>query len=200
MRRFVVVGQKALASPDFSLNDLPGTSGRLDVLARCMRAALLVSHGLRTDTILYLVLLGGPEAPRALRFDGSAVKFLRPDERALATLVQKSLVLARQTEHTEGFATVKPGIAVVRGGLEAALDDLPSNATLYLLESAGTDVRDVVLEREPVFVLGDHLGLDAPARALLGTRGAVGLSLGPRDIHAEDAIAVVSNELDRGFD
>lgn len=198
MRRFVVVGQKALASPDFSLNDLPGTSGRLDVLARCMRAALLVSHGLRADTILYLVLLGGPEAPRVLRFDGSAVKFLRPDERALATLVQKSLVLARETEQAEGFAMVKPGIAVARGGLEAALDDLPANATLYLLDAPGTDIRDVVLEREPVFVVGDHLGLDALARALLDTRGASPISLGPRQIHAEDAIAVVSNELDRG--
>ena len=41
-RRFVVIGQQASASPDFSLLDLPGTSGRLDVLLRCLRAALLV--------------------------------------------------------------------------------------------------------------------------------------------------------------
>src|SRR3954468_10373902 len=91
MRRFVVIGQKAIASPDFSLTDLPGTSGRLDVLLRCLRAALLVSHGLRRDTIVYLVLLGGEGAPRVLRVDGSAIRFVRPDERALALLVQKAL-------------------------------------------------------------------------------------------------------------
>ena len=32
MRRFVVIGRTASASPDFSLVDLAGTSGRLDVL------------------------------------------------------------------------------------------------------------------------------------------------------------------------
>ena len=58
-RRFVVIGQSATASPDFSLVDIAGTSGRLDVLLRCLRAALLVSHGLRRDTVVYLVLLGG---------------------------------------------------------------------------------------------------------------------------------------------
>ena len=90
-RRFVIVGQKATASPEFSLTDIPGTSGRLDVLLRCLRAALLVSHGLRRDTVVYLVLLGGPLAPRVLRVDGRHVRFIRPDERMLAITVQKAL-------------------------------------------------------------------------------------------------------------
>src|SRR5260370_886010 len=64
VRRFVVIGQQASASNDFSLDDLPGSSGRLDVLLRCVRAALLVSHGLRRDVVVYLVLLGGRHAPR----------------------------------------------------------------------------------------------------------------------------------------
>src|SRR3954470_1143092 len=91
MRRFVVIGQRATASPNFSLLDLPSTSGRLDVLLRCLRAALLVSHGVRRDTVVYLVLLGGPGAPRTLRVDGATAKFLRPDERSLAVLAQKAL-------------------------------------------------------------------------------------------------------------
>src|SRR5260370_35313604 len=90
-RRFVVVGRRAIASADFSLVDLPGTSGRLDVLLRCVRAALLVSHGLRRDTVVYLVLLGGPRAPRTLPIDASAAKYLRPDQRSLATLAKKAL-------------------------------------------------------------------------------------------------------------
>ncbi|MEO5728597.1 MAG: tRNA (pseudouridine(54)-N(1))-methyltransferase TrmY, partial [Byssovorax sp.] len=44
MRRFIVIGQRATASPDFSLINLPASSGRLDVLLRCLRAALLFSH------------------------------------------------------------------------------------------------------------------------------------------------------------
>ena len=67
MRCFVVIGQKATASADFSLSDIPGTSCRLDVLLRCIRAALLLSHELRRDTVVYLVLQGGPRAPRTVR-------------------------------------------------------------------------------------------------------------------------------------
>ena len=87
-RRIVVVGQQARGSPDFLLNDLAGTSGRLDVLVRCVRAALLVSHGLRHDTVVYLVLLGEPRSPKTLRFDGATARFIRPEERSLATLAQ----------------------------------------------------------------------------------------------------------------
>ena len=80
-RRFVVIGQKAIASPDFSLLDIAGTSGRIDILLRCLRSALLVSHGLRRDTVVYLVLCGGALAPRVLRVDGRHIRFVRPDER-----------------------------------------------------------------------------------------------------------------------
>jgi tRNA (pseudouridine54-N1)-methyltransferase len=46
MRQFVVVGHDAPTTDDFSLDDLPG-AGRLDVLCRCITAALLLSHGIR---------------------------------------------------------------------------------------------------------------------------------------------------------
>src|SRR5690349_10799605 len=141
MRRLVVIGQRATASADFSLDDLPGTSGRLDVLLRCLRAALLVSHGLRRDAVVYLVLLGGPRAPRALRVEGAAARFVRPDERSLATLVKKSLATAPEGA---GFVTVRPGVAIAEGGLEAVLDDL-GPMTPYLLEEHAPDIRDCAL-------------------------------------------------------
>ncbi len=193
-RRFVFVGARASASAGFLLVDLPGTSGRLDVLLRCMRAALLVSHGLRRDTVVYLVLLGGPEAPRTLRVDGAAVKFLRPDERSLAVLAQKALSDPRQGD---GFVEVRPGVSVARGGVETALGDLGACA-LYLLEEGGAELRGEVFAAGRVaFFVGDHSGFDAPTLAALEARGARRVSVGPVSIHAEDAVAVVCNELDR---
>ena len=59
MRSFVVVGHKAVTSPNFSLEDIPGTSGRMDILCRCINAAFMLSHGIRKDVNVYLVLLGG---------------------------------------------------------------------------------------------------------------------------------------------
>jgi tRNA (pseudouridine54-N1)-methyltransferase len=195
LRRFVFIGQRALASPDFSLDDLAGTSGRLDVLLRALRAALMVSHGLRKDSIAYLVLLGGPHAPRTLRFDGEAVQFLRPEERSLATLVRK--VLAAFPEEAASFTVVRPGISVVSAGLAAVLADL-DGATPYVLEEGAADIRGAIIDRPSVaFFLGDHKGFDPAARAELEAIGATALGLGPVSVHVEDAVAIVTNELDR---
>ncbi len=194
MRRWVVIGQRASASADFSLIDLAGTSGRLDVLLRCLRSALLVSHGLRRDTIVYLVLLGGDRAPRTLRVDGAEVRFLRPDERSLATLVQKSL--AAPCEGV-GFVSVRPGIAVAEGGLDVVLADV-SPGPAYVLEKGAADLRTAPLDpRAPILFVGDHLGLDDASRATLTALGALPIGVGPISVHADDAITITSNELDR---
>lgn len=193
-RRFVVVGRTATASDDFLLDDLPGTSGRLDVLLRCVRAALLVSHGLRRDTVIYLVLLGGPRAPRSMRVDGATAQYLRPDERSLAVLVKKSLAVPTTDA---GFATVRPGIAVAEGGLDAVVADLGA-ATPFLLDERGPDVREASFEApDAVYFLGDHQGFDEATQSRLASMGSRTVGLGPVSLHADDAIAVLSNELDR---
>lgn len=197
MQRFVIIGQKATASDDFLLDDIPGTSGRLDVLLRCLRAALLFSNGLRRTVIVYLVLLGGPRAPRVLRVDAASVKFVRPDERSLATLMRKALS-SRADEGAKGFVEVRPGISVKCGGLEHAIADL-GDASLYLLEEGGRDIRDVPRfgASHSAFFVGDHLGLDPTVRARIVAAGAAPISVGPLSLHADDVIAIVSNELDR---
>ena len=196
-RRFVFVGGHATASDDFLLDDLPGTSGRLDVGLRCVRAALLVSHGLRRDVVVYLVLRGGPRAPRVLRFSGSDARFIRPDERSLAVLAKKALA-SQADEAASGFVEVKPGIGVACRGLEAVLEDLGA-ATLHILEEGAPDVRDApgLGDADTAFFLGDHVGFDAATRAQLAAVGARPLGVGPVAVQAEDAITLVSNELDR---
>jgi tRNA (pseudouridine54-N1)-methyltransferase len=197
MRRFVIIGQKATASGDFRLDDLAGTSGRLDVLLRCIRSAILISHGVRRDVVVYLVLRGGTRAPRVLRVDSAAAKFLRPDERSLATLVKKALEAHAEGED-EDFIDVRPGISVRRGGLDEIVAEL-GDARLFVLEPTGSDLRlDVDLNgTDATFVVGDHLGLDDTTRTRLAALGAISLRVGPVPIHADDVVTIVSNELDR---
>jgi tRNA (pseudouridine54-N1)-methyltransferase len=197
MRRFVVIGRGAIASDDFLLDDVPGTSGRLDVALRCVRAALLFSHGLRRDVIVYLVLGGGPRAPRVLRLSGATARFLRPDERSLAVLAKKVLASHADAERG-GFIEVKAGIAIASGGLDVVIDDL-GGATPYLLEPNAPDLREAAeLGRtDAAFFIGDHVGMSEAARAELAAIGARSLGVGPVSLHAEDAIAIVSNEIDR---
>jgi tRNA (pseudouridine54-N1)-methyltransferase len=197
MRRFVIIGQTATASGEFRLDDLAGTSGRLDVLVRCIRAALLVSHGVRAGVVVYLVLNGGARAPRVLRVDSAEAKFLRPDERSLATLVQKALA-AEAVGEDRGFVRVRPGISVRRGGIDEIVAEL-GDGRLFVLEPTGADVRLAaeVGGTDVAFVLGDHLGFDDATRATLAAWGALPIRVGPVAIHADDVIAIISNELDR---
>ncbi|MCK4613579.1 MAG: tRNA (pseudouridine(54)-N(1))-methyltransferase TrmY, partial [Thermoplasmata archaeon] len=55
-RIFVVVGHRVRTDAKFNLNDLCGSTGRLDILLRAINSAFLLSNGLRRDVELYLVL------------------------------------------------------------------------------------------------------------------------------------------------
>jgi tRNA (pseudouridine54-N1)-methyltransferase len=169
----------------------------MDALLRAIRAALLVSHDVRRDVMVYLVLRGGASAPRVVRVDGARVKFLRPDERSLATLLKKTLVAAPPS--LTAFTEVRPGVDV-RDGDVTDLVPLLGTSNLYVLEEGGQDLRGrPPLADDAWFFLGDHLGFDGDTRALLATLGAVPLSVGPRSLHGEDVVTLVHNELDRRF-
>lgn len=196
VRSFVVIGQTALASSDFLLDDLPGSSGRLDVLLRCVRAALLYSHGLRSDVRVYLILRGGPLAPRVVRVEANSARFIRPDERSLALLIKKTLAAAPADLGNE-FVEIRPGVALARGALDCVLEDL-SGAALCVLDEHARDVREAALpEGAAAYFLGDHLGFEVADREHLAARGAMSVSVGPLSLHTDDVIAILSNELDR---
>ena len=64
MRRFAVVGHRAMSKGKLPLNDLAGGGGRMDVLIRATMAALLTSHGIRNNSEVVLHLMGGPGPAR----------------------------------------------------------------------------------------------------------------------------------------
>ena len=197
MRRFVLIGQTASASGDFSVEDLPATSGRLDVLLRAVRAALLVSHGLRRTVQVYLLLRGGGAEARLLRINGASAKFLRPDERSLATLVKKTLSAVETPSRS--FVEVRPGLELRQGDLSELLDEL-GDAPCFVLHEGGADIRAQSFASDDAwFFIGDHVGFDVVSLALLERRGCQRLSVGPLSLHSDDVVTLVSNELDRRF-
>lgn len=193
VRRFLVIGHKAASGPGFSHKDLAGTGGRLDVLVRCVPAALLVSHGLRPDVDLVTLHLGPPAPPKALRFQGAGMRHLNPDERSTALLVEKAL----------GAPTTGPVWAPSTPGVSAAVLDLAEllegmrDAPLYVLDESGADVATTDLPRDATFVLGDHLGFTPEETALLEKYAAGKVSVGPVSLQADQCIVVLHNHLDR---
>lgn len=189
MRAFIVLGHRVPLTPDFSLNDLPGSAGRLDILCRCVTAAFCLSHGIRRDVTAYLVL----QDRIVISLEGARLKRLNPDERSTAALLQKAL-----KAHTESVAQEiesTPGIFISPGGLCDVLQELRSaGVTIYLLHEHGQPIRRSELASRAAFVLSDHLELGPSEVALLDE--LPWLSLGPLSLHADHCITITHNELD----
>lgn len=186
MRRFAVVGHLAVTSGAFSLNDLPGSGGRMDVLCRCVNSAFFLSHDLRRDVECYLVLLGEPGPEKTVLFRGAEVRYLSPDERSSAALIKKALSIPCGDEFREST----PGVYVRRGGLSRLFGEIP----FVVLDEAGEDIRTVPVLPE-AYILSDHHNLTAEEECLV--EGYPRYSVGPRSLHADHTITVLLNEMDR---
>jgi len=194
MRGFLVIGNKAVTRP-FSLKDLAGSAGRMDILCRCVAQAMFISHGIRRDSEIYLLLLGDPDPPKALRILGNEVKYMAPDERNIGGLIRKALSIKVDKD----WKISTPGIYVARKSLKDLLDELSNryDQIIYLRED-GIDIREVVSKiKNPLFVLGDHLGVREDDERLILKYADMIISLSPISLQADQCIVIVHYELDR---
>ncbi len=193
MRGFLIVGNKATTKP-FNLNDLAGSAGRMDILCRCVAQALFISHGIREDVEVYLLLLGEPDPPKAIRIVSSEVKYMAPDERNIAGLLRKALTVEVKNEWTRST----PGIYIARKNLDELLDELSNKYRIIYLREDGEDIRNAVKELDnPLFVLGDHIGLTEELERVVLSHAAKIISVSPLSLQADQCIVIVHYELDR---
>jgi tRNA (pseudouridine54-N1)-methyltransferase len=189
MKDFIIIGHKAVTAP-FSLNDLPGSAGRMDILCRCVNAALFLSHDMRRDVRVYLVLKGEPAPPKLICFNGAEVRYLSPDERSAASLIKKALEKNAQDFWTESM----PGVSIRKGDFVDLLAEL-GKEIIYLRED-GKDLRGMRFD-EPLFVLGDHIGLTENEEKIIEGREHELVSVSPLSLHADHCIVLLHNEMDR---
>lgn len=190
MRRFLVVGHRAVTSPDFSLDDLAGAAGRMDILLGAANAALLVAHGIRRDAEADLLLLGPPDPPRLVRIVGHRVRSYQPDLRSNAALLRKGLGHASRVERE-----VSPGILASKTSFLEALDRL--GPPFVYLKEGGKDIREAAVPADATFVLSDNQDLTPEEEQAVLARDALVIGLGPHPVHTDQAIVLVQNELDR---
>ena len=187
MRTFLVISNVMRTDGEFSLKDIPGTSGRADVIARTVTSAFLTSHGIREDVELYVVCLGPPDPPKTIRLIGSELKHLNPDERTTASLLQKAL----RTDPGGSWTVSTPGIHVRRSGLEI-VDNLPK--PLFLMSEDGGPFRP----EGGTYVLGDHRGLTEEQIGMMHGKDAIKMSLGPVGLHTDQCVILIHNRSDTG--
>jgi tRNA (pseudouridine54-N1)-methyltransferase len=186
MTSFAVVGHLARTDGNFTLNDLPGSGGRMDILCRCVNTSLFLSHDLRRDVDCYLVLCGEPVPPKTIRFSGNTLRSLSPDERSAGALIKKALDIPAGRE----FRDAAPGVSVRKGGLAQLMEE----HAFCVLDERGIDIRTVRTIPD-AFLLSDHLNFTGDEERL--EEQCPRYSVGPACIHADHTITIVHNELDR---
>ena len=193
MRQFIVLGHDAPTTPDFSLDDLAGGAGRLDALCRCVNSAFFLSHDFRSDVRLFLVM----QDELTIRFEGSELRRLNPDERSTAALIRKALEAKSEAiGHMEAEST--PGVFVSKRDFETILSEAAGKATVVELHEEGTPVVDLEPPEDPLFVLSDHGDFTDEEADLLAEASDARVRLGPSLLHGNHAVTVAHNYLDTG--
>ena len=199
MRRFAVVGHRAMSKGKLPLNDLTGAGGRMDVIVRALMAGLLTSHGLRRNTVVVLHLMGGPGPPRRIKFDGSELRGLHADERSIAGTIGK--VIATPLPPIGHWQPITAGITHSGGDLRLTLREwndaptvvLDADAPRLWSESAVLPSSSAPNEAPMNFILSD----DQPLGDLEGV-DVLQRSLGTQWLQGHMAVAIVHFLLDEG--
>ena len=191
MRRFIVIGHRAITTGDFKLDDLAGGTGRMDVLLRCINSSFFLSHDIRRDVEAILVLQGPPHPPKTIRLVGNELKYLNPDERSTAALVRNALL-----KNVEAEERSSPGIYVSNRSYQDVLSNLPKEEQIIYLKETGMNIRGFDFQDDVNFVLGDDQDLTREEEGLLLGYDPKLISIGTKSYHADHCITIVNNELD----
>ena len=196
IRRFAVIGHRAMNKGKLPLNDLAGGAGRMDVLVRTVMSALLTSHDLRSNVEVILHLQGGPGPHRRLKFIGSELRGFHAEERSVAGLIAKAIrkpspAIGQWIERT-------PGLYDGGGNLKHTLSEW-SDSVIVRLDANGERLwkQDEAIpqdskpnEQTITFLLSDDQPLESDE--------GIPRSLGSTWLQGHHAIAICHFLLDEG--
>ncbi len=160
-------------------------AGRLDIVYECIVTSLFLSHGLRRNVNFNAVLNGPPNPPIHIGINGAELYDVRTDIGTWQTILKKTL---NNKPH--------PGITTAKTSFEALLKQKAETSHIYILEEGGKNVAETQLAPNPLFVLGDHVGLPKNAERF-ALRFGEKISLGKQPYLAASCITVLNYLLDQ---
>jgi len=182
LREFILYSRLGRTDPNWTnLHD----AGRLDIVYECAVASLFLSHALRKNTILHTILNGPPNPPKHIKIDGQTLHDVRTDQKTWTNILKKTL---SQKPH--------PGISLSKTSFEALIKAKAKESPVYVLEEGGKDILEGSIDENPVFVLGDHVGLPKKVEGF-ALRYGQKISLGKKPYLAASCITILNYLLDR---
>lgn len=183
---------------DFLVRDVPGTSGRLDVVCRVL-AATFHTASKWSPFLEFLAVLGGPpNPPLLLRVSDVPDEVIPEGELALAVILKGLLRLYRTAG--KGQLAAWPQFSLSRQGFEETLRQVVKDGAqvCYLVER-GTPLESLEfnLAKPLVFVLGDDRGLPLEHEALLSRCPAKEVAIGKQSLLGSHVVTLLLLELVR---
>ena len=161
---------------------------------RCVNSAFFLSHNLRKDVEIYLVMEGGEDPPKTVIFKGEDLRYLNPDERSTSSLIRNALI--KKVQPGEEIRS-SPGVYVTKMSFEDVLKRLSEKGSFVYLKEDGVDCREYDFPENPIFVLGDNHDLTEEEEQLLLSYTPDKICIGPYSLHADHCMIIVQNEFDR---
>ena len=189
MRHFVYFSSKARTSGNFDLKDLM-KAGRIDIAIHSLINALFLSHDKRKDVKTHMIFYGAPDPPKHIEI--SIKSGLDIGKKNVGNLIKKILYKYKEGKKKE----VMPGCFVEKKSFLKVIEELSKSNDIFLLDKKGEDIRKAKMQKNCVFVLGDHEGL--PKKEFKRLRKTAKLiSVGPKTYFASQVVTIINNELDR---
>ena len=160
-------------------------AGRLDIVHECIVASFFLSHGLRRNVTFHAILNGPPTPPLHIQINGAELHDVRTDIETWQSIFKKTFI-----------GKTHPGITTNKTGFETLLKEKAENANVYVLEESGKDIATIELKQNPLFVLGDHVGLPKKAESF-ALRYGEKISLSKQPYLAASCITMLNYVLDR---
>ncbi|MBN1390126.1 MAG: tRNA (pseudouridine(54)-N(1))-methyltransferase TrmY [Candidatus Thermoplasmatota archaeon] len=197
-RNYLMIAHRARSDDRIPLNDLCGASGRWDGVSRAITSALFLSHSMRRDTTIHILLLGPEDPPKLLSVNGERVKYLNPDERAGTALMKKCLSCSLSQERG-AVVFPSPGITLARAGLEDIIESFQGG--LMEMDEKGIeltpDLAGSLRGRPMMFILSDDQNLTNEEASIMERRPGQRFRVGDKVLHTHMAITIVHYLLDR---
>ena len=191
-RKFAIIGHKAPSNGELFLNDLPGLSGRMDVLARAINATLFLSHGIRHDSQIILHLIGGDGPPRRVMFDGLELGGVRPDERSISGHIKS--IIKTKLPPVGIWKNVSSGIYQSGGGIETTLKEWEEEkVSIYVLDREGSNLQNK--EHKKIgFLLSDDTPFTSEEYNVISKYKKI--SLGTKWLQGQSCITIIHHLMD----
>jgi tRNA (pseudouridine54-N1)-methyltransferase len=182
LREFVLYSRKGRTDSKFTgLRE----AGRLDIVHECIEASLFLSHRLRRNVVFHALLSGPPSPPLHLKVDGATLRDVQTDQENWKEIFKN--VLSGRSH---------PGITIDKTSFETLLKAKANESPIFVLKESGKDIFESDIGDNPVFVLGDHIGLPKKVEGF-ALRYGKKVSLGKQLYLAASCIDIVNYLLDR---